>query len=212
MRTEPRTVRVSPESAGEERVIVSRFRARECGEYGPAPFPNYAYPPLHFERRLEERVRLGHFAIDRSEVTNAEFLAFLTATKYRPKFADSFLRHWSKGRPPVGEEDLPVTFVDLNDARAYARWAKKRIPTEYEWQSANPSGAGRVWNWTESEHFDGHTRFSILKGGSAAKFEGSEWYSDSGPRPADWSTKFIHFFPALDRSATIGFRCVKDLR
>ncbi len=209
-RIEPRNSRVSLGIAGEERVVVSRFRARECGEYDSAPFPNFSYPPLHFERRVEERVRIGKGKLDDREVTNGEFHSFLAASNYRPKFSESFLAHWKDGRPVPGYEGKPVTFIDLDDARAYARWAKKRLPTEYEWQLAVAAGLqhGEVWNWTESEHFDGHTRFSILKGGCASVQAGSEWYADSGPRPADWSTKLIHFFPALDRSSTIGFRCI----
>jgi len=206
VRIEPRNSRVSP-LTGEEQVIVSRFRARECGEYDPAPFANFTYPPLHFERRVEERVRVGKGKVDGREVTNGEFLAFMMATKYRPTVTDSFLSHWLDGRPRPGDEGKPVVFVGLDDARAYARWAKKRLPTEYEWQ-LGVREHGEVWNWTESEHFDGHTRFSVLKGGCAPIQAGSEWYADSGPRPADWSTKLIHFFPALDRSATIGFRCM----
>lgn len=206
-RIEPRTVRVpAPRAVGKaapgmvvvepgERLMQSRFRARECGEYAGAPFSNFVYPELHFERRIEERVIFGRFAVMRREVTNAEYAAFARATGHKT---------------PTGSADAPVVGIDLNEARAYAQWRGMRLPTEYEWQAAElpPSP---VWNWTESEHFDGHTRFSILKGGCAKRVEGSEWYADSGPSPADWSTKLIHFYPALDRSPAIGFRCAIDL-
>lgn len=200
--------------AAGERVVVSRFRARECGEYGPAPMPNFVYPDLHFERRIATPVAFSPFALDPREVTNREFLAFLTATKYRPAIGDSFLAHWPGGQPRAEDLDRPVTFVTLDDARAYARWAKKRLPTEHEWQVAVTEHRlphGEVYNLTESEHFDGHTRFSILKGGCRWKSEASPWYVDTGPRPPDWSVKLIHFFPALDRAETIGFRCAVDL-
>lgn len=186
------------------RTMTSRFRARECGEYEGAPFPNFVYPDLHFVRRFSEGVTLGKVAVDAREVTNGEFAAFVRATGYRPRVMESFLAHGA------GEPDAPVVYVDLDDARAYARWAGKRLPTEYEWQAANPAPGG-VWNWTESERFDGHTRFSVLKGGWARRVEGSPWYADSGPQPPDWSTKLVHFFPALDRSPAIGFRCAVDL-
>lgn len=217
-RIEPLTVRVPFEAAPsrtgpvKEQVVVSRMRARECGEYGPAPFPGYTYPPLHFERRFEQDVTLGSFAVDLREVTNGEFLSFLKSG-YRPRHLDSFLEHWKGGRPLAEAMDAPVVFVDLEDARAYAKWAGKRLPTEVEWQiAASRRGFehGSVWNWTESEHFDGHTRFSLLKGGCKWEAKGSDWYADSGLKATDWTAKFIHFFPALDRCETIGFRCATD--
>ena len=42
-------------------------------------------------------------------------------------------------------------------------------------------------------------------------FKGSGWYMDGGPRPANFSEKFLMMWPGLDRCATIGFRCVVDL-
>ena len=35
-----------------------------------------------------------------------------------------------------------MVYVDLEDARAYARWAGKRLPTEEEWQYAAQGGDG----------------------------------------------------------------------
>jgi hypothetical protein len=67
-----------------------------------------------------------------------------------------------------------------------------------------------VWNWTESEHSDGRTRFAILKGGSAFRAEGSEWYLDGGPQPPEYSLQLLLAGP-LQRSPNIGFRLAVDL-
>jgi formylglycine-generating enzyme required for sulfatase activity len=80
-------------------------------------------------------------------VTNAQFAEFLKASGYKPKFIENFLRHWNNGQPPAGMNDHPVVWVDLEDARAYAKWAGKRLPTEEEWQYAAQGGDGREYPW-----------------------------------------------------------------
>jgi hypothetical protein len=69
---------------------------------------------------------------------------------------------------------------------------------------------GNTWEWVESERNDGRMRFCILKGGSYYQALGSEWYTDGGPRPANWGAKMLLTWPGLDRCATVGFRCVVD--
>jgi len=193
-----------------ERKMVTRFRVRECGEYGYATFTIPWAPGLHSHRLIERNVRVGKAAVELREVTNAEFAEFLKATGYKPDDDASFLKHWENGAPKPGDESKPVVYVSLDDARAYAKWAGKRLPTEDEMQLSGLVSDG-VWNWTESEHTDGRTAFSLLKGQSKHRAEGSHWYFDGGEHPADWTAKFIHFWPGLDRCGTIGFRCAVDL-
>ncbi|OJU63690.1 MAG: hypothetical protein BGO01_07395 [Armatimonadetes bacterium 55-13] len=194
--------------------LVSRFRVRECDEYENCAYQNQAYPMIHQHKLVERPVDVGEFALMEREVSNKEFAAFLKATNYRPRQAEGFLARWKNGSPTPSIEQLPVTNVDMNDARAYATWAGMRLPTEDEWQLAviqHKLHTGDVWNWTESEHTDGRTTFSILKGGCANSISGSQWYFDSGVQSPEWSAKYIHFWPALDRSDAIGFRCAVDL-
>ncbi|MBC8063663.1 MAG: SUMF1/EgtB/PvdO family nonheme iron enzyme [Chlorobia bacterium] len=198
-----------PVSAGTHKV-VSKFRVRECGEYGHAIFLYPSSPGLHWHRLIERHVRTGKVLVETSEVTNTQFQKFLKESGYKPASQESLLAHWLDGAPKPGDEDNPVVHVSLDDARAYALWAGKRLPTEDEWQLADIPH-GKVWNWTESEHEDGRTTFSILKGGCEWKAVGSDWYFDTGPVGRDWSAKFIHFWPGLDRCETIGFRCAVDL-
>lgn len=107
--------------------------------------------------------------VDVTEVTTAEFRAFVTETGYRTE-ADSF--GWSgvfnldtlawlpveganweypqgPGAAPAADAE-PVTQVSLRDARAYARWAGKRLPTEEEWMRvATQLGRLQDYPWGE---------------------------------------------------------------
>ena len=127
------------------------YRIRECGFYttsGKTERPDFSWGgSLHQPAQLRRKVTLAPYAIDLTPVTNAQYAAFLTATGYTPKQPESFLKHWCDGAPPEGKEDHPVVYVDLEDARAYARWAGKRLPTEEEWQHAAEGPGKRTYPW-----------------------------------------------------------------
>jgi formylglycine-generating enzyme required for sulfatase activity len=209
-------------------------------------------PVLEHERRMT----LQPFYIDKTPVTCAQFKRFIDATHYRPKDDHNFLRNWVNGRFPESWANKPVTWVSIEDARAYAKWAGKRLPHEWEWQyaaqgtdgrlypwgnekddsrvpplergrvegapadvEAYPQGAspfgvldlvGNVWQWTD-EFRDEHTRAAILKGGSHYRPSRSMWYLPQA-RQLDQHGKYLLMAPSLDRSATIGFRCVVDAK
>ena len=213
----PGTAAVRP--APGRRALTVRWRQRETGLYEAAPYVEdwKPLPPRLHQLREEDRpVWIAPVAVDRTPVTNADFAAFLEATGHRPAVPERFLLHWSAGRPVPGTESEPVRHVDLDDARAYAAWRGARLPTEDEWQAAaGEAGWGRgeplVWEWTESEHRDGRTRWVVLKGGSWFAAEGSEWYVDGGPRPPEWSVRYLLTQAGTSRSECIGFRCAVDL-
>jgi formylglycine-generating enzyme required for sulfatase activity len=91
--------------------------------------------------------RVESFWIDRFPVTNAEFKNFIDAAHYHPKDDLNFLRDWQNGTFPAGWDRKPVTWVSLEDARAYAAWAGKRLPHEWEWQYAAQGLDGRLYPW-----------------------------------------------------------------
>ncbi|HYJ67841.1 MAG TPA: SUMF1/EgtB/PvdO family nonheme iron enzyme [Nocardioidaceae bacterium] len=211
----PDSIRISPG----RRTLAYSYRQRETGMYEAAPYVDdwKPLPPrLHRVRTDSRDVVLGPVAVDAAEVTNAEFATFVDATGYPPRVANRFLAHWVAGRPAPGTEDEPVTYVDIDDARAYAAWRGARLPTEDEWQVAADGPGWRrreplVWSWTESEHRDGRTRWVMLKGGSWWSAEGSDWYVDGGPRDPEWSVRLLLTGGGLARSECIGFRCAVDL-
>lgn len=98
-------------------------------------------------RGHRHRLQIATFHIDRHLVTNAEFKTFIAATHYAPRDAHNFLRDWRNGAPQPGWDNKPVTWVGIEDARAYAAWAGKRLPREWEWQYAAQGADGRLYPW-----------------------------------------------------------------
>jgi formylglycine-generating enzyme required for sulfatase activity len=197
-------------------------------------------------------VPITPFYMDQYPVTNEQFKAFLDSSGYRPADTANYLRHWTGGMIPTGLERHPVVYVDRTDARAYASWAGKRLPTEIEWQYAaqgtdgrkypwgnafdstkcnaghgvttpvdafpkgkSPFGVmdlvGNVWQLMNDQYDNGTFNFTMMRGGSYYNPTSSWWYVQGGPQPVDNPQILLLVTSGLDRCATIGFRCVKDL-
>jgi formylglycine-generating enzyme required for sulfatase activity len=106
------------------------------------------YPWEDSPRRYHDhRMRLDAFWIDKSPVTNAQFKAFLDATHYHPADDHNFLKDWPNGVFPEGWATKPVTWISIEDARAYAAWAGKRLPHEWEWQYAAQGTTDQEYPW-----------------------------------------------------------------
>ncbi len=119
---------------------------------GMVRIPAGVYVPLFRTTKDPAQVDVAAFLLDERPVTNAEFLAFVTANpKWRRSevsrlFADSsYLENWAgdlepgAGAPP----DSPVVRVSWFAARAYARWVGKRLPGTAEWELAAGAGYSR---------------------------------------------------------------------
>lgn len=101
----------------------------------------------HPQRAHTHTMPVAAFYIDRYPVTNQQFKTFIDATAYHPADDHHFLKDWQNGTYPEGWALKPVTWVSIEDARAYAAWAGKRLPHEWEWQYAAQGTDGRVYPW-----------------------------------------------------------------
>jgi gamma-glutamyl hercynylcysteine S-oxide synthase len=109
---------------------------------------DFQYPWESVPTRAHEHdIDIPSFYIDKFPVTNEQFKAFLDATKYHPADDYNFLKDWKNGTFPAGWARKPVTWVSIEDARAYAAWAGKRLPHEWEWQYAAQGTDGRAYPW-----------------------------------------------------------------
>lgn len=94
-------------------------------------------------------VKVRGYYLDVRPVTNAEYLAFVTAvpqwrrSRVSPLFAEAgYLADWEGDldpgpRAPSGS---PVVRVSWFAARAYANWRGRRLPTVAEWERAASAG------------------------------------------------------------------------
>ena len=147
----PATVSVADAPAGMVKVPGGEFDFKVQGveiEGDATNLVDVQYPWEPTPRRFHQHtLEIKPFFIDKYPVTNAEFKQFVDATHYAPKDSIDFLRDWKNGSFPQGWDNRPVTWVSLEDARAYAKWAGKRLPHEWEWQLAAQGTDGRNYPW-----------------------------------------------------------------
>lgn len=98
---------------------------------------------------IDSTFNIPPFFMDKFPVTNAQYLQFVKASGYIPADTKNYLKHWTGRTIPAGKEYFPVVFISYEDAKAFAAWAGKRLPTEIEWQYAAQTSAGNEWPWKQ---------------------------------------------------------------
>lgn len=87
------------------------------------------------------RNRTGSYFIDKTEVSNRDYLSYINRFSHRAP------PHWSGGRYPVGKDDQPVVNVNWQDAHRFCQTSGKRLPTESEWEKAYRGSNGNIYPW-----------------------------------------------------------------
>jgi len=119
----------------------------------------------------KQTIPLESFKIGKYPVTNAQYKRFLDAVPDHrvPQVDEDWAQpyNWDpKARSyPAGKANHPVVLVSWEDAQAYCRWAKKRLPTEEEWEKASRGEDGGEWPW--GNEFD-PDRANTTEGGARA--------------------------------------------
>jgi len=138
----------------------------------------------------------GAFYIDKTEVTNEQYMKFVQAKGHTAP--------WPDGKFPEGEADKPVTNVTFDDAAAYAKWAGKRLPTEIEWEKAARGVDGRLYPWGDVWQASRAQHLLDQDAGSATVGlfpQGASPYGclDMIGNVMEWTNSWFEAYPGNDR-------------
>ena len=209
-RSSPRIPGASAAGAGETVAMpvgLYEVGARERG---------FAYD----NERPRHMVKLAAFQIDRTPVANGAYASFMEDTGAEaPLYWDREGEAWidtSRGRRAPIDPAAPVIHVSWDQADGYARWAGKRLPTEFEWEAARPLlvGHGHGWEWTSSDFlsYPGFEAFpyreysEVFFGSGYKVLRGSSWATH--PRLARPS--FRNWDLPQRNQIFSGIRCARD--
>ncbi len=196
---------------------------------------------------------LPDFKMDKLEVTNAQYKAFVDAGGYADarwwdstvvrdgrtvvygdamaRFVDATGRPgpatWEGGAPKPGTEELPVGGVSWYEARAYARFVGKELPTALEWNAAAIPEAARWVVPNGHYNADGPVRGGAAGGVSPrgifdlagnmrewtvnAREPGTRYILGGGYSDPAYLFGEVYAQPEFDRSAINGIRLVRRM-
>jgi formylglycine-generating enzyme len=147
------------------------------------------------EERFTHFARVDGFWIDRHEVTNAQFKKFVDATGYvtlaeRPVDAKSH-PDWPQemlvpqpggpGSSIAGKENHPVVHIAYDDARAYAQWLGRGLPTEAQWEFAARGGRDGEDDWSSAFDPEGKPIANTWQGVFPVLNTNDDGYAETAP-------------------------------
>ena len=181
-----------------------------------APARGFAYD----NERPRHAVELAAFEIDRTPVANGAYISFMEETGAEPPLywereGDGWVDTARGRRDPI-DPALPLIHVSWHQADAFARWAGKRLPTEFEWEAARDrlAGLGHGWEWTSSDFlaYPGFEAFpyreysEVFFGEEYKVLRGSSWATH--PRVA--RPTFRNWDLPQRSQIFASFRCARD--
>ncbi|PPR79526.1 MAG: Hercynine oxygenase [Alphaproteobacteria bacterium MarineAlpha2_Bin1] len=124
----------------------------------------------------------------------------INAPLYWEKKENNWLNANFSGKKEV-DDDEPVSHINYYEADAYARWCKKRLPTEFEWEYAAKNSItnknstildlfGSVWQWTSS-YFMPYPNYKPYRG-SLGEYNGKFMSNQIVLRGSSYTTPYNH--------------------
>lgn len=165
----------------------------------------------------EHLVQIASFSISKTEITNAQYLEFVTAKGHVvPK-------HWVNGRPIQGTEQEPVSFVSLDDAISFTKWYSQadggtyRLPTEQEWEYVARNGSKQnlyPWgdDWIEGNAVVGRSDSEPAKVGSKPQGANIWGVLDLIGNVYEWTSSEYYRYPGSESKVVVDKKTEKDLK
>jgi formylglycine-generating enzyme required for sulfatase activity len=116
--------------------------------------PITSYP----DESPEHQIDLEEFFISAKPITNAQYEKFVLSTGYKKP------GHWIGGVVPSQKKEHPVTYIDWDDANAFANWCGASLPSEAQWEKSARSSDGRLFPWGDAEPTNEDANFGNLIG------------------------------------------------
>lgn len=206
--------------------------------------------PLLLFMNLPE-VPIDEFYIDTYEVTNKEYKQFVDSGGYRKKeyWSIPFKNNgkiipwqtamqrcvdktqqsgpsmWSEGTYPIGEDQFPVGGINWYEAAAYAKFAKKKLPTVFQWTLAagfeqgsfiinasnlNGKGLAAVGEYHGVGPYGTYDMAGNVREWCWNEMEGGRCIIGGSWEDAPYTLYKWSGLSPFDRSVTNGFRCIQN--
>lgn len=101
------------------------------------------------DEKPQHTVFLDAYWIDKTEVTNAEYARCMQEGACQPEIYDTAIVTYIPYAVHPDYQSHPALIYISDDAMDYCRWAKRRLPTEAEWEKAARGTDGRTYPWGE---------------------------------------------------------------
>ncbi len=169
------------------------------------------------EEKPVHSVKIPTFHMDRYEVTNAQYEKFIAAKGYateklwskdgwawRTKHEITEPLDWAGRKKILGDAfgKHPVVGVSFYEAQAFARFSKKRLPTEIQWEKAARGALERVYPWgddaTKGGPVGGGGKDRTYPVGSNARDKSPYGVMDLGSNVAEWTVSWYAPYPGSD--------------
>lgn len=130
------------------------------------------------DQKPQSTIAYNNFEMTETEVTNAQYAAFLNDGPTSPAQASNFIAMYINNpackisyngnsyQVIAGEENKPVVTVTYEGAKAFCTFVQGRLPTEAEWEAAaraNATGVYPQWAGTNTAPPENHAVFNATQ-------------------------------------------------